>query len=368
MSKWEKVRLGEVCRAESSSIAQKDLESNEGQYPIYGASGLIKCVNFFKQAQPYIAIVKDGAGVGRVSLLPANSSVIGTMQYIIPNEKVVVNYLFFAMKHMNLGKYYSGATIPHIYFKDYKMEDILLPPLTEQQKIAAELDKISGLIAGRKSQIEKLDLLVKAKFVEMFGDETQFNRWECALVEDVADVSVGVVIKPAQYYTNGENGIRAFRSLNVGEMRIKNESWVFFTEEGNKKNSKSILQRGDVLVVRSGAPGTACVVTDDFVGCNAIDIIIVRPNALKVNSEYLCAFTNYPHGKVQIQEGIGGAAQQHFNVGRYKEIKMPLPPLPLQTQFADFVQKTEQTKAAMQKSLAGLETLYRARMQEYFGS
>ena len=113
------MKLSDVCTKGTSNIAQKDLNTRNGEYPIYGASGFIKNVDFYHQENPYIAIVKDGAGVGRVMKLPAKSSVIGTMQYIIPNESVSVEYLAYALEHMNLSKYYLGAAIPHIYFKDY---------------------------------------------------------------------------------------------------------------------------------------------------------------------------------------------------------------------------------------------------------
>ena len=111
------VYLKELCVKGSSSIAQKDLEGKEGLYPIYGASGFIKNVDFYQQENPYVAVVKDGAGVGRVMCLPGKSSVIGTMQYIIPNDGVNVSYLAYALENMNLAKYYTGATIPHIYFR-----------------------------------------------------------------------------------------------------------------------------------------------------------------------------------------------------------------------------------------------------------
>ena len=106
------VTLGQICDKGSSNIAQKDLAEREGKYPIYGAAGFIKNVDFAHQKRPYIAVVKDGAGIGRVMKLPAYSSVIGTMQYIFPKENVDIDYLFYALQYMNLGKYFSGSTIP----------------------------------------------------------------------------------------------------------------------------------------------------------------------------------------------------------------------------------------------------------------
>lgn len=162
------ITLGEICKKGSSNIAQKDLEGNVGDYEIYGASGFIKKVDFYHQEKPYIAIVKDGAGVGRTMLLPAKSSVIGTMQYILPNDDIDIRYLYYAIDNMNLGKYYMGAAIPHIYFKDYQSEKLPVRDIQEQKQIADVLAKTDALIANRKAQLIKLDELVKSRKVEQF--------------------------------------------------------------------------------------------------------------------------------------------------------------------------------------------------------
>lgn len=393
MSKWEMVRLGDVCLLITKGTTPTTLGCPFEEHGInfIKIESISEYGCFLKEKFQYISpecnqklkrsqlkerdiLFSIAGALGRTAIvtndiLPANINqalAIIRLNDTALDAQFIVKVLNSNSVYEQFQKQKQGVAQLNLSLKNVSDLQIPLPPLAEQKKIAAELDKISGLIAKRKRQIEKLDLLVKAKFVEMFGDETKFYRWECKVVGDVADISVGVVIKPAQYYTNEKNGIRAFRSLNVGNMRIKDDNWVFFTKEGHEKNQKSKVRRGDVLVVRSGAPGTACIITKDYEGCNAIDVIIARPDSLKVNSVYLCAFTNYPHGQKQIQEGTGGAAQQHFNIGRYKELVIPLPPLPLQTQFADFVQKVVQTKSTMQKSLVGLETLYKARMQEYF--
>ena len=178
----------------------------------------------------------------------------------------------------------------------------------------------------------------------MFGNENNPYNWPVVNVEEVANVTVGVVIKPAQYYTDAVHGIKAFRSLNIGSMCIKDTEWVYFSQEGNDKNSKSKLHENDLLIVRSGAPGTACVITKQFEGCNAIDVIIARPDTERINPHYLCAYTNFPHGKRQIEEGTGGAAQQHFNVGKYNKLKLFLPPMTKQNQFVDFVNQIDKSK------------------------
>ena len=227
----------------------------------------------------------------------------------------------------------------------------------KQEKIVSILNKCKYIIDLKKNELLMLDELLQARFVEMFGDENNSKKWDVVFVEEVANVQVGVVIKPAQYYTDAGNGVRAFRSLNIGEGFVKDSDWVYFTEEGHKKNARSILEENDLLVVRSGTPGTSCVVTKEYVGCNAIDIIIARPDCEKVNPFYLCSFTNMPHGKRQISEGIGGAAQQHFNVSKYNQLKLMLPPKKLQDEFADFVRQTDKSKLAL-RSLHTFLTLY----------
>ena len=186
----------------------------------------------------------------------------------------------------------------------------------------------------------------ESRFIEMFGTEEDFHKWSCCTIADVADVCVGVVVKPTQYYT--DNGIPAFRSLNIGIMQIKDSDWIYFTEEGHKKNQKSVVRKNDVLVVRSGAPGTACVATEKYDGFNAVDIIIAHPDNNKINSIFLAAFTNMPHGMMQIRKHTGGAAQQHFNVGSYKAMNLILPPLELQNEFAAFIEQLDKSKLADQ--------------------
>ena len=250
------------------------------------------------------------------------------------------------------------------WLKDY---EIPLYSIQEQMKIADILDKTKRIIVAKNNELRALNELIKARFVEMFGDENNSKNWNIINVENVADVQVGIVIKPSQYYTNKGNGVKAFRSLNIGEGFIKDNDWVYFTEEGHNKNSKSIVKENDLLIVRSGAPGTACVVTEKYTGYNAIDIIIVHPDCEKINPYYLCYFTNMQHGKKQINEGTSGAAQQHFNVGKYNKLRLMLPPKELQDEFADFVHQIDKSKVAIQKSLDETQILFDSLMQKYFG-
>ena len=144
----------------------------------------------------------------------------------------------------------AGAKMPRLGTKDLMSAEIPVPTIEQQTKIAEKFKKLEQLISLRKQQLAKLDELVKARFVEMFGSYPENeNAYPVVNVSDIADAGVGVVIKPAQYYVTEERGIKAFRSLNIGEMYIKDSDWVYFSKEGNESNKKSQLHENDLLIV-----------------------------------------------------------------------------------------------------------------------
>lgn len=159
---WEVKKLGDICKKTGSNLTNADINEKDGIYNVYGASGLIKQVDFFQESTPYISIVKDGAGVGRVLICEANSSVLATMDKIHNNENVNLFYLSLLLNNIDFEKYITGSTIPHIYFKDYKIKNIPLPPLPEQQKIAEVLSTWDKAIQETDAIIKKLEARNKA--------------------------------------------------------------------------------------------------------------------------------------------------------------------------------------------------------------
>ena len=310
------------------------------------------------------------APIGDVNIAQEKCCIGRGLAAIRPKAKTNLKYLFYLLDYYKerLAEQGTGSTFKAIS-KDV-LNELRIPiwPLEKQKWVADVIDEIQTMIFNRKEAFSVLDELVKSRFVEMFGEPNKMDRWQCCKVKDVADVTVGLVIKPTRFYTDdADNGIKAFRSLNVREMRVNDSDWVYFSKEGNEQNKKSQLKKGDVLIVRSGYPGTSCVVTDEYVGCNAIDIIIARPNQEKVNPYYLCAFNNFPHGMNQIQHGTGGAAQKHFNVGAYNDMVIAVPPMKLQNDFVEFMKQADKSKLAVQQSIDTLQTLKDKLMQDYFG-
>lgn len=208
------IELGELCDKGTSNLAQKDLLIDSGRYPVYGAAGEITKVDFYQQSKPYLGIVKDGAGVGRVMRLPSNSSVIGTLQYIFPKENVDIKYLYYLIKYLDLGKSNTGATIPHIYFKDYKKRKVRAKSYNEQKYIGKIFKLIEGNLITYNRILECYDLLIKSRFVEMFGDIKERGRFKVKKWKDVLDIFNGKDYKIVQvdkggYPVYGSGGIIA---------------------------------------------------------------------------------------------------------------------------------------------------------------
>ena len=352
------VRLGDVCKKASSNIAQKDLEEHSGKYPIYGASGLIKHVDFYQQEQPYIAVVKDGAGIGRIMKLPAKSSVIGTMQYIIPNDIVDISYLAYAMEYMNLSKYFSGATIPHIYFKDYQKETLPLPPLDEQRRIAATLDKVSDLISKRRQQLDKLDELVKARFVEMFGDpQNNEKNWKMRTFKDIFTVRQGLQIPISKRLTHFEEN--CYEYITVAYLHgVKEKEYI--------KNPKStvICTKDDILMTRTGNTG---MVITNVAGVFHNNFFLIDFDRDKYIKEFLVEYLNLDLIQTELKKRAGTSTIPDLNHNEFYKIAIYEPSINLQNQFAIFVNQTEKAKTTIRCSLEKLETLKKALMQEYFG-
>lgn len=141
---WKQYKLKDLLTVNSSSISINQLEDNTGTYPLYGASGFLKNIDFCEMETDYISIVKDGSGVGNLSYHEKNSSIVNTSQYLLPKKNFDIHFLYYLLQTLNLLKYVNGSSIPHIYFKDYCIEKVNVPSLPEQQQIGklfADTDK-----------------------------------------------------------------------------------------------------------------------------------------------------------------------------------------------------------------------------------
>ena len=302
----------------------------------------------------YFAYNPSRINVGSIDWQRTQERVIVSPLYNVfsVSDKLNCQYLYYYLKSdfalQRIKTVATGSVRDNLKLKMLYEFPINIPDLSVQENIVKILDKVKELEELKKSELNQLDALVKARFVEMFGNPNEINKIANAQIKDVASVKVGIVIKPTQFYSDDKTGKCAFRSLNIIPFGVKkNSEWVYFTDAAMSENKRTIVHKGDLLIVRSGNPGTCCVVPREYDGCNVIDLIIAHPDNSKILPEYLCAFTNMPHGMNQINNQQHGVAQRHFNVSMYEKMKLYVPKLSMQHQFVDFMIRADKSKVAI---------------------
>lgn len=357
-----KVKIQDVCERGASNLKQSDIDKN-GEYPVYGASGYIGKVDFYHQEKTYIAVVKDGAGIGRIALCPAKSSVIGTMQYLLPKDNVLPEYLFYVLKYAHLEKYYTGATIPHIYFKDYRNEEFNLVPLSEQAEIVDVLRKIEGIIESRKQELQKLDNLVKARFVEIFGDPIYNTKgWTESTLPELGEFGRGISKhrpRNAPELLGGKYPLIQTGEIATADLYITSYNNTY--SEIGLKQSK-MWQKGTLCItIAANIAKTALLAFD---ACFPDSVVGFNANE-RTNNVFIHYWFSFFQEILEAQ--APESAQKNINLKILSKLKIIVPDKSAQDTFAAFVMKTYKLKVAVQKALEETQNLFDILMQEYFG-
>ena len=212
------MKLKYLCSSFSTPLAQSEVK-DEGLYKVYGASGLVGYLDTYSMSKPYLGIVKDGAGVGRVNCYNSNSSLLGTLAYIIPNERADINWLKYVITSLDLGKDVGKTTIPHIFFSEYGNRDVSHYVSVEQQRrlatfLDAECSRIDAVIEQTRASIEEYKKLKQSVITQAVtkgvrpnrrmkdsGDEWLGNiptEWSCKKFKYIATVKSNLVA-PDEY-------------------------------------------------------------------------------------------------------------------------------------------------------------------------
>lgn len=347
-----RVKLEDVCERGSSNLKQSDVCEMSGDYPIYGASGYIGNVDFYDQEKPYVAVVKDGAGIGRTTLHPAKSSVIGTMQYLIPKENVLPEYLFYVVSYMHLEKYFMGATIPHIYFKDYKNEEFNLDSIEKQAEIVDVFGRCQQVIKKRKEELSALDNLIKARFVEMFGDPSTNPRgWdettisdECFYIKDGPHKSLPDIGKE-----NGGHPFISVRNIVNGHIDFSTARYIS-DEDYADAIRKCHPEKGDMLYSKGGTTGIAKLIDIDEEFANWVHVAVLKFDKSRLNGVFFENMLNCSYCYEQSQRLTKGIANRDLVLSAMAQIKLYCPPMELQNQFADFANQVDKSKVIKLKN------------------
>lgn len=358
-----RVKLEDVCERGSSNIKQSDIIKMSGNYSIYGASGLAGKVNFYHQEQPYVAVVKDGAGIGRTTLNPAKSSVIGTMQYLIPKKNVLPEYLFYAVSYMHLEKYYTGATIPHIYFKDYKNEEFNLDNIEKQLEIIDVLGRCKKVIEARKQELVELDSLTKARFVEMFGDPVSNSYgFPEATLPELGELGRGV----SKHRPRNDSKLLGgdYPLIQTGDVA---NAGLYITSYGGTYSELGLKQskmwnKGTLCITIAANIAKTAIL--EFDACFPDSVVGFIANE-KTNNIFIHYWFSFFQAILESQ--APESAQKNINLKILSELKVIVPKKEKQDEFVEFIEQVYKSKVAVQKALDETQILFDSLMQKYFG-
>ena len=359
-----KVRLIDICQPKQWQTISTDRLLQYG-YPVYGANGVIGYYDKYNHANPTVMITCRGATCGTINISEPFSYINGNAMCLDNLSKdVLIKYLYYQLVNYDFNQVISGSAQPQITREGLGKVWLSIHSLDEQKTIADNLKKIENVIEKRKLQLEKLDLFVKSKFSEMFGD-MQKN----VAVSTVANVAGGFSFKSQDIVDNG------VRLLQISNVALNDVSWEvsnYLPRSYLGKYSTFSLQKNDIImaltrpIIQSLGNVKTCIIKDVDIP-SLLNQRVARIKAINCNYIFLfyCfmtdAFTQY------VIDSCSGCSQPNMSTKAIEKYMIPKADVTLQNEFAAFVEQTDSVKLSIKHSLNKLETLKKALMQKYFG-
>ena len=313
-------------------------------------------------------ILSSRAPIGKVAIAGCEMYCNQGFKNLICSDRINNRYLYWFLKgntaYLNsLGR---GATFKEISKKIVSDIEINVPEISQQLAAVDALERVSEIIRLRKNQLQKLDELIKARFVEMFGDVIRNSKsWEIRVLADIASSRLGKMLDTKRQ--TGECSYPYLANFNVQWFRFNTENLnqMDFNEEDRIEFE---LQNGDLLVCEGGEIGRCAVWHNEIQPCFFQKALHrVRCNRQIVHPDYLGWWFKYNCDHDGFATIAGAKATiAHLPGVKLKQLRVAIPPLELQEQFAAFVNQTDKSKVVVQKALDEAQLLFDSLMQKYF--
>ena len=345
-------KLGEVCLLKAGKfVSANDIspEYNKGLYPCFGGNGIRGYVADYTHDGKFPLIGRQGALCGNVNLASGKFHATEHAVVVQPKIEMNVHWLYYALNAMNLGQYATGAAQPGLAVSKLETLSIEIPNISEQNKIAQTLYKVEQLVNFRKQQLAKLDELVKARFVEMFGDP----------------VSNPMGWKRVRFDSISEN--LDSKRVPVTESDRKDGVYPYYGASGIVDWINDYIFDEDILLVSEDGANLLMRSTPIAFSVSGKSWVNNHAHVVRFHDFATQKFIEVYFSLIDISEYITGTAQPKLNQAKLNTMLFCWPPLSLQKQFAAFVERVDQQKQTVQQSLEKLELMKKALMQEYFG-
>lgn len=365
-------RLGDVCEIlDSRRIPITASERIPGPYPYYGANGIQDYVADYIFDDELILLAEDGGNFGSkdkpIAYRVSGKCWVNNHAHVLkPRVGYDIDYVCYSLMYYDVSNLVNGATRQKLTQAD--MREMVIPDrkLAEQQQISATLGKLNTLIFLRKQQLAKLDELVKARFVEMFGDPVQSDKkWPLIAVGDIAEIRIGpfgTMLHKEDYVIGGHALVNP---SHIVDGKICVDPKLTISDEKFAELASYALQIGDIVLGRRGEMGRCAVVYENGMLCGTGSMII-RPNQ-KMQPYFLQSILSSPTYKKIIEDKAVGVTMMNLNIPIVSALKVPQLPNNLQNMFISLMTQVDRQKLTIQQSLDKLEVLKKSLMQKYFG-
>jgi type I restriction enzyme S subunit len=364
-------KLGDVADfLDSRRKPVKECDRIIGPYPYYGANGLQGWINDFLFDENLILLAEDGGHFdnpdrGVAYKISGKTWVNNHAHVIKPKEGVDLDYLCRVLENYDLTPWITGTTRGKLTKGGASEILIPLPPLSEQRRIASILDQADELRQKRQQAIEKLDQLLQATFIDMFGDPASNPKgWNLGKLGDVIhSAKDGPHVSP----NYSETGIPFLSTRHVRAGKIVWDDLKFITEEDAQIHWKKCKPtRGDILYTKGGTTGLAAVVDTDLDFAVWVHVALLKTNHDKVRSEWLVSMLNTQYCYEQSQRYTHGIANRDLGLKRMVNIEMYIPSLDEQDKFVNFKNKLMKNNLLFENSNSYFEQLFKSLQNQAF--
>ena len=343
---------------------QKAVENPKGKYPIYGSGGVMGYADDYICSANTVVIGRKGSINNPIFVECPFWNVDTAFGLEAKTDVLIPRYLYYFCKHFNFEKLNKTVTIPSLTKSDLLRIEIDLPEISKQQLIVSQLSKIEDVIALRQRQLKKLDELIKARFVELFGDPiSNPNGWKTEKAETHIDLLSGFPFNSSQYT---ERGVNICDGLIIMPQRIEwNDCKHWCSIEGYEEYT---LKKNDIVIALDRpwiSEGFKIAMVDDEHLPALLIQRTARIRAIGINQFYLMYC--FLLGGFDKHCNVTGSLVPHISAKDIRSFSIMLPPPELQEQFAAFVEQTDKSKVAVQAALDKAQLLFDSLMQKYFG-
>ena len=346
-------------------------DREEGKYPYYGANGIQDYVADYIFDDELVLLAEDGGNFGSkerpIAYRVSGKCWVNNHAHVLkPRDGLNVDYLCYSLMFYKVDGMINGATRQKLTQASMRKMQIPYRKIEDQLHIVDKLEKVIGIIEKYRRELNLLDNLIKARFVEMFGDPVSNQHgYEKVCLSELADIKIGPFGSLLHKEDYIEGGHPLLNPSHIIDGKVAPDNKLSISDEKYNELSAYQLHVGAVIMGRRGEMGRCAVVPDEGYLCGTGSLMIRTKG--DVTADYIQKVISFPSFKKTIEDMAVGQTMPNLNVPIVSTFQIVKPPIEVQNRYYTFVAQVNKSKVAVQKALDETQKLFDSLMQQYFG-